>query len=331
MNDPSISVIVPCYNYAHLLPETLGSVLAQSFEDWECIIVDDGSTDETVEVARLWCKRDERFQLVQQDNLGVSYARNNGARMARGEWLQLLDADDLIESEKLRAQYEFARNRPDVDVVLGEVRFFEGDDSGQRMLSMELGQSAFFRGDVMGKEAVLLLIESNITVINAPLIRRALWQDMEGFDITLSENEDWEFWMRCALAGAHFASAPLQENTFALVRSHPQSASKNRLKMWRSVSLLRHQWMKEDFPLSYRQLAQQLNKRCMLRDEWSLARSEVAQGEITAGWRRMRKLLLQQKNGSALIKFLALSFYILPGASSLISQIKRLMRGRVKS
>lgn len=108
MKQPLISVIVPCYNQAQYLDECLQSVYNQSFENWECIIVDDGSPDNTKLVAASWLQKDSRFRYIYQENKGVSAARNNGIKSADGEWILPLDGDDKIGERYLElAEKEF--------------------------------------------------------------------------------------------------------------------------------------------------------------------------------------------------------------------------------
>jgi len=97
-----VSVVVPTHNYAHFLPVALDSVLAQTYRDWECIIVDDGSTDDTAAVADVYVRRDPRFRYIHQANRGLAGARNTGVRNARGDGIQFLDADDRLLSPKPR-------------------------------------------------------------------------------------------------------------------------------------------------------------------------------------------------------------------------------------
>ena len=97
---PLISIVIPCYNYAHHLSETLESVKSQLLEDWECIIIDDGSTDSTPEVSRVYTNADSRFRYYRQENQGLSAARNAGVKKIKGRFVQFLDADDLISPEK---------------------------------------------------------------------------------------------------------------------------------------------------------------------------------------------------------------------------------------
>ena len=99
-----VSVIIPCYNQAQYLPDALGSVLAQTYPHWECIVVNDGSPDNTEEVAQQWCEKDNRFRYLHKQNGGLSSARNAGLDAAKGDYIQFLDADDAIHSEKLEIQ-----------------------------------------------------------------------------------------------------------------------------------------------------------------------------------------------------------------------------------
>ena len=119
-----VSVVVPCFNYGHLLSETLESVRRQSLNDWECIVVDDGSTDNTGEVGHSYASRDRRFSLVRQDNSGLSAARNTGMHAAKGEYVQLLDADDLLEDDKLRVHAAFLDENERYSLVYGPMLFF---------------------------------------------------------------------------------------------------------------------------------------------------------------------------------------------------------------
>ena len=94
---PLISIIVPCYNKAVYLTDALDSVLNQTYLNWECIIIDDGSPDATASIAKEYLNKDKRFKYYYQDNQGVSLARNNGIKRSSGKFILPLDADDIIE------------------------------------------------------------------------------------------------------------------------------------------------------------------------------------------------------------------------------------------
>ena len=116
---PLVSIIIPCFNQGTFLVYALQSLLAQTINEWECIIIDDGSMDNSAEVAASYCRNDKRFHLIQQPNSGSAVARNKGLSVAEGEYIQFLDADDLLNSDKLRLQSEYmTANKIDVSYTL---------------------------------------------------------------------------------------------------------------------------------------------------------------------------------------------------------------------
>lgn len=122
---PKVSVIVPSYNLAAYLPETLESVAAQTFRDWECIIVENGSTDRSPEVAAAFSARDGRFRVLPlPQNAGVAVARNRGLAAAEGEYVLFLDADDLLSPGYMAAAVAALDADPSLTVVYGRARRF---------------------------------------------------------------------------------------------------------------------------------------------------------------------------------------------------------------
>lgn len=109
---PRISIVMPVFNEAALLPLTLDSVLRQSFADFECVVVDDGSTDATPRILAEYAARDARFRIVTQPNGGISSALNAGLAAARGDWIARLDGDDLMLPDRLARQLAFAEAEP---------------------------------------------------------------------------------------------------------------------------------------------------------------------------------------------------------------------------
>ena len=124
---PTFSVIIPAYNSAAFLSETLESLLAQTFGRWEAVVVNDGSTDNTQSVIDGYCAKDSRIRCIVQTNAGVSAARNRGLAEAAGEYAVFLDADDLLAPDALRA---FAEAADGADIVLGRLRFLENGKPG---------------------------------------------------------------------------------------------------------------------------------------------------------------------------------------------------------
>src|SRR5919112_808436 len=121
---PLVSVVVPSYNYGHLIRETLESLAAQTYEHWECVVVDDGSKDDTRAVVEAYAAGDPRVRYVWQENARQGAARNNGLRHSSGDYFQFLDADDLLEPHKFERQVEYLESHPEVDVVYSGVRYF---------------------------------------------------------------------------------------------------------------------------------------------------------------------------------------------------------------
>jgi len=107
MSEPLVSIIIPTYNRAHLIGETLDSVLAQTYTHWECIVVDDGSSDSTSEILETYCKQDSRFQYHHRPidkPKGANACRNYGFELSKGEYINWLDSDDLVSHNKIEEQ-----------------------------------------------------------------------------------------------------------------------------------------------------------------------------------------------------------------------------------
>ncbi len=122
---PKVSVVIPSYNLGRYLPETLSSVAAQTFTDWECLVVDNASTDGSMEVVTDFCARDSRFvPVVFPENRGVAAARNRGLELAEGEYVLLLDADDLITPGYMAAAVEALDADPSLALVYGRAERF---------------------------------------------------------------------------------------------------------------------------------------------------------------------------------------------------------------
>src|SRR5690606_6866496 len=125
-NTPLVSIIIPTYNRAHLIGETLDSVLAQTYQNWECIVVDDGSTDATDKMMAEYMAKDARFQYHHRpkDRLsGGNAARNYGFEVSKGEYIQWFDSDDLMLPEKLAIKVN-SIEKNDVDFVISKTKYF---------------------------------------------------------------------------------------------------------------------------------------------------------------------------------------------------------------
>jgi glycosyltransferase involved in cell wall biosynthesis len=282
---PLVSVVVPTYNYEQFISQTLESVRSQTYENWECVVVDDGSTDGTAGVVARYAEADARIRYARQRNARQGAAKNNGIRNSRGDYFQFLDADDLLEPRKLERQVEFLERHPEVDILYGGVRFFLTEDMGARLHSM-WGEDRPWMPCVSGagKEVLLALARANIMAINSPLVRRSVIEAVGPFDERLPPAEDWDYWIRCAAAGARFRHEEM-EGTLALVRSHPLSSSRDK-RSWLSASLLlRKKLAKEVTDPDLRRL----NAALLAENEGLLGVEEVLHGSRARGvWRLLK-------------------------------------------
>src|SRR5262249_50333110 len=167
---PLVSVIIPTYNYGHYIGEALQSIQAQSYSEWECIVVDDGSTDNTNEVLARKSADDSRIHYVRQENSRQAAARNNGIAHAHGDYFQFLDADDLIEPEKFRFQTSFLEGHPETDIIYSGVRYFTQTDPDSRLLSRQYsrwedGRAWMPEVSGAGDTLLLTLLRNNIMVV----------------------------------------------------------------------------------------------------------------------------------------------------------------------
>lgn len=132
MQMPKVSVIIPCFNRESIILDTLHSVIQQTLQDWECIVVDDGSMDQSVERVRSLC--DERIKVIQKENGGTASARQLGLTLAQGEYIQFLDSDDLLSPDKLERQITFMEQNHLMVSYSGYANLIE-DNAGNTQIS----------------------------------------------------------------------------------------------------------------------------------------------------------------------------------------------------
>lgn len=179
MNKTLISVIVPCYNQAGYLDECLQSVLDQSYDNWECIIVDDGSTDNTESIASKWCKIDSRFDYYHKDNGGLCSARNYGIMKSNGSYILPLDSDDKIGPEYLEKGILILEGNTDIGVVYCDARFF----------------GAINRKWILPDFNKKYLLCTNLLFCSG-IYRKEDFNLIGGYDENMKYGwEDWEFWI----------------------------------------------------------------------------------------------------------------------------------------
>jgi len=220
--DYKVSVIIPCYNQAHFLNEAVDSVLAQTYTNWECIIVNDGSTDNTESVALTCAEKDNRIKYIRKENVGLSSARNKGLDEATGDYIQFLDSDDMITSDKFETSL---RNGNDADVIISGFKMFSKDNADIR-LPFKLSANDFnFNSILMGWDVQFVFPP------HSGIFKSYLFENLR-FNETLRAREDWLMWLEIYRKNI---KSVFIDQPFALYRSSSESMSQKKLLMDQSL------------------------------------------------------------------------------------------------
>jgi len=240
---PLISVIIPCYNYGIYLEDALQSLQDQDCPDWECWVIDDGSEDSTAGVARDFAACDPRINYIYQRNQGQPAARNKGLEHARGEYIQFLDADDMLDTSKFSRQKACLEASPAIDIVYGDVRYFTDRQPDHLFLNRWGHDTEPWMPKVSGQGLPILtaLVEKNIFELGCALFRRRAIDTIGIFQTSLQGVEDYDYCLRAAALGLNFAWLD-ESDTRVLMRHHGSSFSKGRFNMYKKELMLRRLW-----------------------------------------------------------------------------------------
>lgn len=192
------SILTAAYNASTTIAQTVASVRAQSRTDWELIVVDDGSTDETAELVARASGGDPRIRVVRQENSGTAVARNHAFSHASGDWIVLLDADDLLLPTYLQSQWEFIQDHPGYDVY--STNAWVQTPDGVRT---PLWRS---RDDQQPHEVTALDQIAESSIVAMTVMNRRVWDLTGGFRSVHSE--DYDFWLRALILGARAVYNP---------------------------------------------------------------------------------------------------------------------------
>lgn len=199
-----VSIIVPCYNQANYLEECFQSVLNQTYINWECIMVNDGSSDNTEEICEQWCKNDSRFIYIGQNNEGVSKARNTGIENCKGNYILPLDGDDKISENYVELCLKNLQQNPDTKIVYGPIFRFGAENAKWEIPSYK------FENFIFGN-----------CIHCSGMFRKNEWVLNNGYDENMKFGiEDWEFWLNMLKRGGNVTC--IKEITF-FYRSKHQS------------------------------------------------------------------------------------------------------------
>ncbi|HHP7246229.1 MAG TPA: glycosyltransferase [Elainellaceae cyanobacterium] len=185
---PLISVIIPMFNAENTIRETIDSVLQQTLTDFEIIVIDDGSTDASLDAVKHI--HDSRIRVLSQPNSGAPASRNRGLAESTGEFIAFLDADDVWTPDKLAAQIDALQTNPDAAVAYSWTQFI--DESGQVLSS---GRRITVSNDAYEKLLVMNFLENG----SNPLIRRPALAEIGGFDESLLSSQDRDLYLRLAM------------------------------------------------------------------------------------------------------------------------------------
>ncbi|MGH6946457.1 MAG: glycosyltransferase family 2 protein [Kiloniellales bacterium] len=226
-----ISVTMPAYNAERFLAEAIESILGQTFADFELIVVNDGSTDDTLSIAESYAWRDHRVRVVTQPHGGISSGRNRGLAEARGEWIAVMDADDVSLPQRLERQFAFVEANP--DIALACAYAYNIDDSGKII--------AQFRSPLTDRAVVRDRIERNEAIgfhHSAVLMRRDVVQSIGGYREQFDGIEDCDLWNRFAETGH---GVLVQPEYLVKYRLHGKSHTISRVRQL----TLRRQWLND--------------------------------------------------------------------------------------
>ena len=220
-----ISVVVPCYNYARFLSETLESLMQQTYTNWECIVVDDGSTDNTAEVCKVYSLQDSRIHYIYQNNQGLSAARNAGIKAAKGTYIQLLDSDDIISGFKFEHQLRHFEQHPEADMVYSNYQLMDEDGSHRRGVEstnwIDMRREPF--------REFLLHWEKGFTIpIHCYLFKKSCFERWGYFQPQLPTHEDLDIQLRFSLFGANYS---MLNEVSAFYRLHKNSMARDYTNM----------------------------------------------------------------------------------------------------
>ena len=223
MDQPKVSIIIPCYRQGHYLPFTIDDALAQTYPNLEVIVINDGSDDNTEEIARRY---GGKIRYHWQTNQGLSAARNTGLKLATGTYVHFLDSDDRLHPDAIRWLAKKAAGREDVMCVMGFRRFERDDEDLEECVCVMPS---------IGEPLALSLLRTNIAPPVSFLCPRRMLMELGAFNTNLKSCEDWDAWQRMVLAGADILPVL---NIGAYYRIHPQSMSKNQKRMADSKAMM---------------------------------------------------------------------------------------------
>lgn len=187
--NPILSIIIPCYNSESTLESTLESVIHQDFQDWEALIINDGSTDTTEAIALRWIKKDNRFKYYAKQNEGLGKTRNYGIAKSNGIYILPLDSDNQLMKDFTQEAIAVFEKNQDIGVVYGHAQYFGDKNEIWTVDDYNLNN---------------MLVHNYIDA--CAIYKKHLWEKVEGYDenMPFQGHEDWEFWIALGILNVKF-------------------------------------------------------------------------------------------------------------------------------
>ena len=216
-----VSIIVPCFKQAQYLDEALQSVLDQTYENWECIIVNDNSPDNTAEIAEKWVRKDSRFIYLYKSHGGVSSSRNLALEIAKGDYIQFLDSDDFLDKEKLELSLDLINKceEKDIKVIVSDFRMFRGNHD------KTLNPYCNLNNELLNFESLLYSWNATFSIpIHCGFFEASLFESIK-FPENMTAHEDWIVWVLIFKKGG---KALFLDKILALYRINPSGRVKSK-------------------------------------------------------------------------------------------------------
>ncbi len=282
MSNKLVSVVIPAYNVEKYIKQAIESVLLQDYKNLEIIVVDDGSTDNTGKILSEYEKKDSRIKVITQINKGLAGARNTGLVYAKGDYLCILDSDDIMLPDKISKQSEFLEFNPEYDITYsGLYHFVDGDND---IFHHPINALGYLQYDS--------LLYGNVINPNTVFFKRSVFESCGGFDETLRSAEDWEYWLNLTYRGLKFG---YQEIPLTLYRMRKNSLSANSILM-----------MQTPLNVLEKQLSLSLNdkQKQIIELEIEHWRKRLCMSYFTSGNKKeAKKIMLKMTQSRALLKF----------------------------
>jgi len=259
MNKPLISLIIPCYNQGAFINEALQSVYNQTYSNWECVVVNDGSTDDSESIAIKWVNKDNRFKYFYKNNNGVSSARNFALEKVNGAYIQFLDADDLLNSRKLELSLN-ALVEPQSEnkqIVISNFRLFSNK------IKNSTAPYCILISELFTFESILYKWNESFSIpIHCGFFEVSLFEDIR-FSENLTAQEDWVVWVEIFKLNV---KTIFLDESLAFYRQNPDSRTK--IKSIYRDQMLAYEYFKTILSKEeYRQLSKTLISRYYIEQE----------------------------------------------------------------